>query len=79
MGECLASLVLEVKDAFTRSPFCTRTLPALPPEPARYLAGSAIRRAILACEEAEEDGRRPAPLARAASIIKERYISLRSL
>lgn len=69
MGECLASLVLEVKDAFTRSPFCTRTLPALPPEPARYLAGSAIRRAILACEEAEEDGRRPAPLARAVAAL----------
>ena len=33
----------------------------VPPEPIRFLGGAAIRAAILACEEAEEAGRR-APL-----------------
>ncbi|MCK0206746.1 FAD-binding oxidoreductase [Starkeya koreensis] len=69
VGECLASLVLGVKDAFTRSPFCTRTLPALPPEPARYLGGAAIRSAILACEEAEERGARGPAAARALAAL----------
>lgn len=69
IGECLASLVLGMRDEFTRSPFCTRALPALPPEPARYLGGSAIRRAILACEETEEDGRRAPALARAVAAL----------
>lgn len=69
IGQCLASLVLGQQDDFTRSPFCTRRLPALPPEPARYLGGRAIRRAILACEDAQEDGRHPPALARAVAAL----------
>ncbi|GAB4064107.1 FAD-dependent oxidoreductase [Ancylobacter sonchi] len=69
IGQCLASLALGQKDEFTRSPFCTRALPGLPPEPARYLGGCAIRRAILACEEAEEDERRAPALARAVAAL----------
>lgn len=53
-GQCLSSLVLGRKDEWTSLPFCTRTLPRLPPEPFRTLGGRAIRASIMACEEAEE-------------------------
>ncbi|MCS0502832.1 FAD-binding oxidoreductase [Ancylobacter mangrovi] len=69
LGQCLASLVLGQVDEWTRSPFCARRLPALPPEPARYFAGCAIRRAILACEEAEEEGRGAPAAARAIAAL----------
>ncbi|TSJ64077.1 FAD-dependent oxidoreductase [Starkeya sp. 3C] len=69
IGQCLASLALGQRDEWTRSPFCRRELPALPPEPARYLGGCAIRRAILACEDAEEEGRRAPALARAVAAL----------
>lgn len=53
-GQCLASLVLGEKDFWGTLPLCTREVPSLPPEPFRFIGGSAIRRAIIACEEAEE-------------------------
>ncbi|MNY30404.1 Gamma-glutamylputrescine oxidoreductase [compost metagenome] len=53
-GQCLTSLVLEQKDKWYHSPFCQRQVPRLPPEPFKYLGACAIRRAILACEEAEQ-------------------------
>lgn len=56
-GQCLASLTLDARDAWRVSPFCTRDVPRLPPEPWRTLAGRAIRWGILACEEADEAGR----------------------
>jgi hypothetical protein len=40
----------------------TRKVPKLPPEPVKRLGGGLVRAAIMACEEAEEEGRRP-PLA----------------
>lgn len=55
-GQCLASRVLDARDAWTASPFCTRDKPRLPPEPWRTLGGRAIRWGILACEEADEAG-----------------------
>jgi hypothetical protein len=61
LGQCLASLALGTRDEWTASPFCARSLPVLPPEPLRYIGGAAIRRAILACEEADEEAR-PRPL-----------------
>jgi hypothetical protein len=36
----------------------TRRVPKLPPEPIRRLGGGVVRASIMACEEAEEDGRR---------------------
>ncbi|WP_428032127.1 NAD(P)/FAD-dependent oxidoreductase [Ancylobacter sp.] len=72
LGQCLAALALDESDDFTRSPFCTRALPALPPEPARYFGGCAIRRAILACEEAEEHGGRGPLLARALAALPQK-------
>ncbi|MBS0280635.1 MAG: FAD-dependent oxidoreductase [Proteobacteria bacterium] len=60
-GQCLASLVLDEKDMWSSLPLCTRDVPNLPLEPFRYYGGRAIRRAVLACEDAEERNR-PAPV-----------------
>lgn len=64
VGKCLASLVLREENEWTRSAFCRRRLPALPPEPFRYIGGSMIRSAILSCEDAEDEGRKAALYAR---------------
>lgn len=64
-GQCLASLVLDEKDRWSTLPFCTRSLPRLPPEPFRFTGASAIRSAILACEEADEQAFHAPVLARA--------------
>ncbi|MBI1774140.1 MAG: FAD-dependent oxidoreductase [Proteobacteria bacterium] len=68
-GQCLASLVLNSVDEWSTLPFCTRELPALPPEPFRYLGGSAIRWGALRCEEAEEDGRSAPAIARSLAAL----------
>jgi glycine/D-amino acid oxidase-like deaminating enzyme len=59
-GQTLADLALGRRSDWTALPFCTRTLPTLPPEPLRYIGGRMVRWGVLGCEEAEEDGRRPA-------------------
>ena len=61
-GQILASLVLRADDEWTRLPLATRRVPSLPPEPLRRLGGGLVRASIMACESAEEAGRRP-PLA----------------
>jgi glycine/D-amino acid oxidase-like deaminating enzyme len=66
-GQCLASLVLNEKDRWSTLPFCTRPLPRLPPEPFRFTGASAIRYAILACEEADEQNLHAPALARAVA------------
>jgi glycine/D-amino acid oxidase-like deaminating enzyme len=57
-GQILARLALGVDDELTRLPFVTRRVPKLPPEPIRRLGGGLVRASIMACEEAEEEGRR---------------------
>ncbi|HKD47084.1 MAG TPA: FAD-dependent oxidoreductase [Rhizomicrobium sp.] len=64
-GQCLASLVLKENDIWSNLPLCRRDPPRLPPEPLRYWGARAIRRSIIACEEAEEQNRPPSPLASA--------------
>ena len=64
-GQALASLVTRSHDEFARLPLVNRGGPRVPREPIRFLGGAAIRAAILACEEAEEAGRRPPLLGRA--------------
>lgn len=59
-GQCLASLVLSQNDYWASLPFCTRELPAFPPEPWRTLGARTVRHAILDCEEAEHANRRAA-------------------
>ncbi len=72
-GQCLASLVLDRRDDWTTLPFCTRTVPRLPPEPFRTIGGRVVRRGILACEEAEERGTTAGPAARAAAAIPKLF------
>jgi glycine/D-amino acid oxidase-like deaminating enzyme len=66
-GRILASLVLGADDEWTRLPLATRRVPRLPGEPFRRLGGGLVRAAIMACEEAEEQGRRGSLPARAAA------------
>ncbi|MCB8883749.1 FAD-dependent oxidoreductase [Acidisoma cellulosilytica] len=64
IGQCLASLVTGQDDEWTRSPFCQRKMPSLPPEPLRFIGGSAVRWGIMSCENDEEDGHSPNMAAR---------------
>ncbi len=57
-GQILARLALGVDDELTRLLLVTRTVPQLPPEPLKRLGGGLVRASIMACEEAEEEGRR---------------------
>jgi glycine/D-amino acid oxidase-like deaminating enzyme len=68
-GRILASLALGADDEWARLPLATRSVPRLPPEPFRRLGGGLVRRAIMACEAAEEEGRRPPALARAGAAL----------
>jgi glycine/D-amino acid oxidase-like deaminating enzyme len=68
-GKILASLVLGTDDEWSRLPLAGRTPPRLPPEPVGYLGGAAVRRAILAVEAADEQGRRAGLLARGVAAL----------
>ena len=68
-GQILASLALRRDDEWTQLPLATRRVPSLPPEPLKRLGGGLVRSAIMACEEAEEAGRRPRLAARAGAAI----------
>jgi glycine/D-amino acid oxidase-like deaminating enzyme len=75
-GQILARLALGVDDELTRLPLVTRRVPKLPPEPIRRLGGGLVRAAIMACEEAEEEGRRASVPARAGAALP-RLLGLR--
>jgi glycine/D-amino acid oxidase-like deaminating enzyme len=68
-GQILARLVLGIDDELTGLPFATRRVPKLPPEPIRRLGGGLVRASILACEEAEEEGRRASLPARVGAAL----------
>jgi glycine/D-amino acid oxidase-like deaminating enzyme len=68
-GRILASLALGADDEWTRLPLATRSVPRLPPEPLRRLGGGLVRTSIMACEAAEEQGRRPPLAARAGAAL----------
>ncbi|HKB93039.1 MAG TPA: FAD-dependent oxidoreductase [Gaiellaceae bacterium] len=68
-GQILASLVLAADDEWTRLPLAARRVPSLPPEPLRRLGGGIVRASIMACEAAEEQGRRPPRAARAGAAL----------
>jgi glycine/D-amino acid oxidase-like deaminating enzyme len=68
-GQVLARLAQGVDDELTRLPFVTRRVPRLPPEPFRRLGGGLVRASIMACEEAEEEGRRPSLPARVGAAL----------
>jgi glycine/D-amino acid oxidase-like deaminating enzyme len=66
-GRILASLVLDADDEWTRLPLAARSVPRLLGEPFRRVGGGLVRASILACEAAEEDGRRGPLVARAGA------------
>jgi hypothetical protein len=68
-GQILASLALGLDDEWTQLPLATRRVPTLPPEPLKRLGGGLVRAAIMACEQSEEEGTRPALVARAVAAI----------
>jgi glycine/D-amino acid oxidase-like deaminating enzyme len=68
-GRILSSLALDADDEWTRLPLATRRVPSLPPEPFRHVGGALVRASIMACEAADEDGRRPGAAARAGAAI----------
>lgn len=68
-GRILASLALGAEDEWTRLPLATRRVPRLPGEPLRRIGGGLVRASIMACEEAEEQGRRPPLAARAGAAL----------
>jgi glycine/D-amino acid oxidase-like deaminating enzyme len=68
-GRILASLALGRQDEAAASPLVRTPAARLPPEPLKRLGGGVIRAAILAREEAEEEGRRVAAPVRAAAAV----------
>jgi glycine/D-amino acid oxidase-like deaminating enzyme len=68
-GQILASLATGRDDEWTSQPLATRRVPHLPPEPLTRIGGGLVRAAIMACEAAEEEDRRPPLAARAAATL----------
>ena len=68
-GQSLASLALGTSDRWTKSAFCVRDRPRLPPEPARYLGGAAVRRHTIALEDALDEERTPSAPTRAVAAL----------
>jgi glycine/D-amino acid oxidase-like deaminating enzyme len=58
-GHILASRALGADDDWSRFPLVREPRGALPPEPARFLGGQIVRRAIGRKEQLEDNGRRP--------------------
>jgi glycine/D-amino acid oxidase-like deaminating enzyme len=56
-GEVLARLALDRRDERTALAIVDPPRKLFPPEPARYLGGSLVRRALVAKDEAEDEGR----------------------
>jgi glycine/D-amino acid oxidase-like deaminating enzyme len=71
-GQILASLALGSRDEWTSLPLATRRVPRFPPEPVRRLGGGLVRWGILSAEEAEDSGRQPSLVARAAGSLPRR-------
>jgi glycine/D-amino acid oxidase-like deaminating enzyme len=71
VGRTLASLALGRRDAHSRLAFVDPAPQRVPPEPLHWLGGEAIRRALVAREDAELAGRRPDPLSSLVSRIPE--------
>ena len=68
-GQALASLATGRADEWSSLPLVRGRGGRVPPEPVRFVGGAAIRRAVLACEEADEAGRRAPVLARGVAAL----------
>jgi hypothetical protein len=56
-GEILARLALDLRDERTRLAIVEPPRKLFPPEPLRYAGGALIRRALMATDAAEDEGR----------------------
>jgi glycine/D-amino acid oxidase-like deaminating enzyme len=63
-GEILARLALDRRDELTRLALVDPEPKRMPPEPLRWLGGTAIRAALVRADAAEDAGRRPGALTR---------------
>jgi putative aminophosphonate oxidoreductase len=63
-GKILASLALGRRDEWAETPLARGARGLLPPEPIRYLGGLMVRRAAMAKDRAEDEGREPSIIAR---------------
>ena len=68
-GQALGSLATGRLDEWSTLPIVRERGSGVPPEPFRYVGGATIRRAILACEEADEAGLRAPHAARAIAAV----------
>jgi glycine/D-amino acid oxidase-like deaminating enzyme len=68
-GQSLASLATGRDDEWSTLPLVRGRGQGVPREPFRHLGGATIRRAILACEEADEAGHEAPPAARAVAAV----------
>ncbi len=75
-GQALASLATGRLDEWSTLPLVRGRGDGVPPEPFRYVGGATIRRAILACEEADEAGL-PAPRTARAIAALPRLLGMR--
>jgi glycine/D-amino acid oxidase-like deaminating enzyme len=71
-GQILASLALGVRDEWSTLPLVERRMRPLPPEPINFLGGSLVRAAMLAVENADEEGRAAPPGARLVASLPRR-------
>jgi putative aminophosphonate oxidoreductase len=62
-GKILASLALGRKDEWSSCGLVNRRTAAFPPEPIRFIGAHVVRKAVLAKEEAEMEGRSPPSIA----------------
>ena len=63
-GRILASLALGRRDEWAETPLARGAQGLLPPDPIRYLGGLLVRRAVMAKDRAEDEGRVPSALVR---------------
>ena len=61
-GRILASMALDSSDELTSLPIVEPSEPRVPPEPLRYIGGSAVRAALLRKERREDEGAGADPL-----------------
>ena len=71
VGRALAALALGQTEGVASLPI-VGPAPKVPPEPFRVIGAAAIRRALVAKEAAEQDGRTPSPVARALAGVPAR-------
>jgi glycine/D-amino acid oxidase-like deaminating enzyme len=71
-GEILARLALDRRDERTRLAIVEPARKLFPPEPFRYAGGSLIRRALMAKDAAEDEGREPAAPTRLVASLPRR-------